>query len=100
MTRTVIAFQAVLLTAVLFSFSGCQSLNEDQNNKSCWFPSFQKPGHLDSNHEYYTPEGSDPYMNTSIGPRSLNARPQGYDMPRDWARQCAENRPASVKISQ
>lgn len=99
MTRTVIAINAVLWVAVLLSFSGCQAMNEDQSNL-CWFPSFQKPGHLDTNHEFYTPEGSDPYMNTTIGPRSLNARPQGYDMPRDWARQCAENKPAAVKVTQ
>lgn len=90
---------AIFLVFILIALPGCQAANDNPNNKCVWFPSLQQPGYLDSNHEYYTSEGSDPYMNTAIGPRSYNTRPQGYDMPRDWARQCAENKSAAVKVA-
>lgn len=72
---------------------GCESLNQDQNNKRWWFPSLQTPGHLNPDHELYTPEGSDPFMDPTIGPKSLQSRPPGYEVPRSRVQQLMDSQP-------
>lgn len=91
--------QIVLLVVVglfLGTIIGCESLNRDPNNKY-WFPSFEVPGHLNPDHEYWAGEGSDPYMDASIGPRGMQARPTGFDLPRSRTTQVSENRVATIK---
>ena len=74
----------ILLVAGLLFTGGCQNLNEDVNNKCVWFPSFVEPGYLNPYHESGYPDGTDPFPNANIGPKSLQARPFGYDLPRSW----------------
>lgn len=64
--------------------AGCQSLNDNPNNTRVWFPSFVDPGHLNPYHENGYPDGTDPYPDGNIGTSSIQARPQGYDLPRNW----------------
>ncbi|MDD3587564.1 MAG: hypothetical protein PHQ75_10320 [Thermoguttaceae bacterium] len=75
---TVLTF---MLGGILLSMSGCESCNTNSDNKRFWYPSFEKPGYLDESHEYNIPNGSDPYMDATIGPRGMQARPNGYDLP-------------------
>lgn len=70
--------------------SGCESCNNNAQNGRFWFPSFEKPGHLDPEHESKIPYGSDPYMDTTIGPRGMQARPNGFDLPRSRTDQSLE----------
>ncbi len=74
---------AILATALLGA-AGCQSLNDDPNNRCCWFPSLIAPGYLNPAHEKGYPDGTDPYPNANIGTRGMQMRPRGYDMPRSW----------------
>lgn len=81
--------QKIALTAVFSALFlatlGCQSLNDSDKNKSCWYPSLTQPGHLNPAHEKHSPdESSDPFPCGTIGPRTLQARPQGWDVPRNW----------------
>ncbi|MDO5554868.1 MAG: hypothetical protein Q4G68_14015 [Planctomycetia bacterium] len=82
-----------LLLASLIASVGCESLNQDQNNKRWWFPSLQSPGYLNPDHELYTPEGSDPYMDATVGPKSLQSRPPGYEVPRSRVQQLMDSQP-------
>ncbi len=77
---------------------GCQALNDDPNNKRCWFPSLMEPGHLNPAHEKYTPEGSDPFPNANIGPKAVQARPQYWENPRDWNRDVNSTPSADLTI--
>lgn len=88
-----------LLTGAVFCvLAGCQSLNEDTNNKRCWFPSFVEPGYLNPDHERNMPEGSDPFPNANIGPKSLQARPQYWDCPREWNRDVTYAPPVEAAV--
>lgn len=72
--------------------SGCQSLNDDENNTRMWYPSLESPGYLNPQHEAFTPEGSDPYPDGTVGPKAFQLRPQGFDMQRSKATQVQQNR--------
>ncbi|MGI5831342.1 MAG: hypothetical protein ACOX6D_02250 [Thermoguttaceae bacterium] len=72
------------LCLALLGAAGCQSLNDDPNNTRVWFPSLVAPGHLNPAHEKGYPDGTDPYPNANIGTDSMQMRPHGYDMPRNW----------------
>ncbi|MDO5566258.1 MAG: hypothetical protein Q4G59_06335 [Planctomycetia bacterium] len=74
----------------LLLMSGCESCNSNSDNTRFWFPSFENPGHLDSYHEYNVPNGSDPYMDATIGPRGMQARPNGFDLPPSRTTQSVE----------
>ena len=74
----------VILATALLGAAGCQSLNDDPNNRCCWFPSLIAPGYLNPTHEKGYPDGTDPYPNANIGTRDMQMRPRGYDMPRSW----------------
>ena len=73
-----------ILALTLLGAGGCQSLNDDPNNRCCWFPSLISPGYLNPAHEKGYPDGTDPYPNSNIGTRDMQMRPQGYDLPRSW----------------
>lgn len=83
---------------ILGTLLGCQSLNDDPNNKRCWFPSLVEPGYLNPAHEKYTPEGSDPFPNANIGPKAVQARPQYWERPRDWNRDVNSTPSAELAI--
>lgn len=76
---------AVLAAALLAAVTvGCQSLNDDPNNRRIWYPSLVQPGHLNPAHESQFPEGSDPFPNAAASRSVTQPRPQYWDMPRDW----------------
>ncbi|MDO5580329.1 MAG: hypothetical protein Q4G69_04295 [Planctomycetia bacterium] len=77
--------------------SGCQSLNESEESKRFWYPSLESPGYLDPEHERYTPEGSDPYPDGTVGPKAFQLRPRGYDMQRSKAYQVDQNQSVQIK---
>lgn len=74
--------------------AGCQTMNEDVENKRVWFPSLVQPGYLNPDHELKTAEGSDPFPTANVGPSSLQTRPQGWDVPRNWNNEVVGSREA------
>ena len=44
------------------------------------------------------PEGSDPFPNANIGPKSLQARPQYWDCPREWNRDVTYAPPVEAAV--
>ena len=93
----------VFLTAVVLltvTLTGCESLNKDASNMSFWYPSLETPGYLNPDHEYWSYEGSDPYLDNTVGPRGMQARPTGFDMPRSHTTQIMQNRAANIKYEQ
>jgi len=68
---------------VTIGLTGCESWNNDPKNTRVWFPSLCNPGYLNAEHERYCPDGSDPFPDAEIGPKSLVARPSDYGSPRD-----------------
>ncbi len=99
-------FLGSIICFTFFCFlSGCESCNENMNNKRYWVPSLMSPGYLnprspayiDPNHKEGTAEGMDPYMDCTIGPRSLQARGWGYDLPRDRTIQANQIHDSSQK---
>ena len=86
-----------LLGIGLISSAGCQSLNNDLNNKRVWYPSLVDPGYLNPAHENGYPDGTDPFPSANIGPSSLQARPYGYDLPRNWNAEVTGNKTAKTE---
>lgn len=94
--RCFFALSTILLclTAV-----GCESLNNDPANTRYWYPSFGSPGYLNPQHESLTGEGSDPYLDATVGPRSLQARPLGCDLQRSHTSQILNSRSSEAILT-
>ena len=94
-------FPILLLMGIGGTFLfGCQSLNDNLNNKRVWFPSFVEPGYLNPAHENGYPDGTDPYPNANIGTSSFQSRPYGYDLPRNWNAEVTGNKSAKKTTSE
>ena len=69
--------------AALAASCGCKSLNENAENIRFWFPSLVPPSREERElREQNFPEGGDPYVDAEVGPKSISARPRGWDMQR------------------
>lgn len=84
---------------LLFSFawlSGCETMNNNPENKRFWYPSLQTPNYLNEEAQSVYTEGCDPYLDPTVGPRSLQARGAGYDLPRSRTTQILGSQPVVI----
>lgn len=72
-------FVALLAVLILTPFSGCKALNESPRNERFWFPTLAPPTKKEQEMRRYNyPEGGDPFVDASVGPRSFDTRPRGW----------------------
>lgn len=68
----------------LLAPTGCQSLNENPNNKHYWFPALFPPSREEKEARDNVFHGNaDPYLDAEVGPRSFNTRPRGWEFQRE-----------------
>ena len=68
-----------LVAALVASFSGCKAMNESPKNERFWFPTLAPPTQKEQEmRRRYYPEGADPFVDATVGPRSFDTRPRGW----------------------
>lgn len=69
--------------ATLALSCGCKALNENPKNTRYWFPALCPPSREERELRAKNfPEGGDPYVDAEVGPKSISARPRGWDIQR------------------
>lgn len=89
------AFFAATCATLAPIVAGCKTLNEDPNNKWCWFPTLLPPSKEEREARAKTfPDGGDPYVDAEVGPKCFDTRPRGWDVSRSKT-----STPESVLVS-